>query len=81
VVRVKSRTPSRSSSPRTAGAIKAAAVIGAVFAAGLVFVGFASLCTARTDPAVIPEAETSRPVASGSKIERSGIMIAHELLL
>ena len=56
-------------------------MISAVLAAGLVFMGFASLCTARTDPAVTPEVETSRPVASGSKIERSGTMIAHELLL
>ena len=65
--------------PAFSGTIRAGAVISAIFAAGLVFMGFASLCTARTDPA--PEAETSRPVASGSKIERSGTMIVHELLL
>ena len=63
------------------GAIKAGATIGAALAAGLVFLGFASLCTARTDAAATPEVETSRPVASGSKTERSGTMIAHELLL
>jgi hypothetical protein len=65
--------------PAFSGAIRARAVISAVLAAGLVFVGFATLCTARTDQA--PEAETSRPLASGSKIERSGTMIVHELLL
>jgi hypothetical protein len=67
--------------PASSGAIKAGAVIGAVFAAGLVVVGFASLCTARTDQAIIPETKASKSVAPRSKIERSGIMIAHELLL
>ena len=74
-------TLSRQDRPAFSGAIKTGAMISAVLAAGLVFMGFASLCTARTDPAVTPEVETSRPVESGSKIERSGTMIAHELLL
>jgi len=61
-------------------ALKAGAVVSAILAVGLVLVGFANLCTARMDEAVT-DTEASTSVAPASKIERSGIMIAHELLL
>jgi hypothetical protein len=66
--------------PAFSGAVKAGAVVSAVFAAALV-AGWASLCTARTDQTLTPETEASAVAAPSSKIGRSGIMMAHELLL
>ena len=66
---------------RLSRAIKAGGVISALVAAVLVLGGFAGFCAARTDQSVTPETGASTSVAPGSKIERSGIMIVHELLI
>ena len=65
--------------PAFSRALKAGAVVSAIFAAGFAVVGL-RLSAARTDRAVAPETQASTSVAPASRIERSGTMIAHELL-
>ena len=65
--------------PAFSRALKAGAVVSVMFAVGFAVVGF-GLSAARTDRPVAPETQASTSGAPASKIERSGTMIAHELL-